>query len=94
MVGTITQNLVSRTGWTIEISSLEDLYGALRTAPHDDYGDDGIDWTGLPTFGGAEPNNTSGVWSWDETRLMVGTCLDDLKIIDRVDHEGEIGREL
>lgn len=31
-----------------------------------------IDWTSLPTFGGEEPANTRGIWSWDETRLLVG----------------------
>lgn len=40
-------------------------------------------WEELPTFGGAEPRNTVGVWSWDETRLLVGEGRDDLRIIDR-----------
>ncbi|WP_019592023.1 hypothetical protein [Thioalkalivibrio sp. ALE20] len=26
----------------------------------------------LPTFGGAEPEDTRGVWSWDENRLLIG----------------------
>lgn len=42
------------------------------------------DWTSLPSFGGAEPSSTEGVWSWDETRLLVGTCTADLEIIERV----------
>lgn len=46
-----------------------------------------IDWTSLPTFGGEEPHNTVGVWSWDATRLLVGTCADDLKIVDRAESE-------
>lgn len=29
-----------------------------------------VDHTCLPTFGGAEPCDTAGVWSWDETRLL------------------------
>lgn len=29
------------------------------------------DLPGLPTFGGAEPRDTAGIWSWDETRLLV-----------------------
>ncbi len=41
------------------------------------------DWTSLPTFGGEEPDDTSGVWSWDETRVITGTCADDLKIAPR-----------
>ena len=42
-----------------------------------------IDWTSLPTFGGVEPHSTEGVWSWDATRLLVGTCADDIRIIPR-----------
>ena len=41
------------------------------------------DWTDLPIFGGEEPDDTSEVWSWDETRLLVGTCADDIEIINR-----------
>ncbi len=41
----------------------------------------------LPTFGGDEPVNTERVWSWDETRLLIGTCADDLQIIAREDAE-------
>lgn len=32
-----------------------------------------VDFTDLPTFGGEEPNSIDGVWSWDATRLLVGT---------------------
>jgi hypothetical protein len=41
----------------------------------------GIDMTGLPTFGGAEPDNTASVWSWDATHLLVGEG--DLDIVSR-----------
>ena len=37
----------------------------------------------LPTFGGDEPKNTSGIWSWDETRLMTGECFSDFEIVER-----------
>lgn len=33
-----------------------------------------LEMSSLPTFGGAEPADTSGVWSYDETRLLVGDC--------------------
>lgn len=42
-----------------------------------------IDWSNLPTFGGPEPENTLGVWSWDPTRLLVGEGTNDLKIVPR-----------
>jgi hypothetical protein len=41
------------------------------------------DWTSLPTFGGEMPENTAEIWSWDADELLVGTCVDDLRIISR-----------
>lgn len=47
---------------------------------------EGDDWpTDLPTFGGTEPSDTAGVWSWDADRVLVGTCADDLMIEHRSD---------
>lgn len=43
----------------------------------------GVDETSLPTFGGEEPEDTHGVWSWDETRLLVGTCFSEIEIVPR-----------
>ena len=37
----------------------------------------------LPTFGGDAPDDTTHVWSWDEDRLLVGTCSDDYGIMTR-----------
>lgn len=48
-----------------------------------------IDMTSLPTFGGEEPANMTGVWSWDATHLLVGDdvgtgeFVGDLKIVKR-----------
>ena len=42
-------------------------------------------WTDLPKFGGEEPADTSEVWSWDDKRLIVGTCGSDIRIINRED---------
>jgi hypothetical protein len=42
-----------------------------------------LDWASMPTFGGDEPEDTGGVWSWDKTHLLVGSCADDLEIIAR-----------
>ncbi len=39
----------------------------------------------LPTFGGDEPTDTSGVWSWDATRAIVGSCRSDIEIITRAE---------
>ena len=40
-------------------------------------------WADLPTYGGPEPTDTAEIWSWDATRLLVGTCRDDLRLVPR-----------
>lgn len=65
------------------IKSLDDLYiKMLRDHPStlDRFGQWSSD---LPTFGGEEPDDTEGVWSWDEKRLIVGSFAGDLEIIER-----------
>jgi len=45
----------------------------------------------LPVFGGPQPTMDEGdgaasdarLWSWDSTHLLVGTCADDLEIVER-----------
>jgi hypothetical protein len=45
-----------------------------------------IQMDNLPVFGGKTPDNTAGVWSWDETHLLVGDSgFDDLRIVKRND---------
>jgi len=41
-----------------------------------------VDMTSLPTFGGTEPKATDGIWSWDATRMIIGTGS-DYEIVDR-----------
>jgi hypothetical protein len=60
------------------LADLTDLLAAMR-ANHPTLGD----WTSLPTFGGDEPKNTAGVWSWDATFAIVGTCPTDVRIVPR-----------
>ena len=65
-------------------ATLADLLDALReTRDLDGEDRDEIDWSMLPTFGGEEPDSTRGVWSWDTESLIVGTCADDIKIVNR-----------
>ena len=45
--------------------------------------DDLVDMSDLPTFGGAAPKSTTGIWSWDEDRLLVGEGIDELEIVPR-----------
>ncbi len=65
------------------MKSLEALKAAM-VANHADVLDRHNQWrSDLPTFGGSAPADTLEVWSWDETSLLVGTCGDDLQIVDR-----------
>ena len=43
------------------------------------------DLTQLPAYGGAEPEDTSGVWSWDAHFLLAGSCVSDLRVVPRDD---------
>lgn len=72
------------------ITTLDELLDTLTTCPGCSAGDDetahtcgNLDWTALPTFGGEEPSDTGGIWSWDATRLLVGSCASDLRIVYR-----------
>ena len=72
--------------------TLDELLVCMRAdamwpgAPEDE---GGLDWTSLPTFGGPEPDDTNGIWSWDESRLIIGLCADDVAIFMRDDVEEE-----
>jgi hypothetical protein len=41
--------------------------------------------TKMPYFGGEKPINNTGlkVWSWDETHVIVGDCVESIKIVTR-----------
>lgn len=70
-----------------QIRTLEQLRDVINAMPRDDmerdeYGEAfGLpkgywhDLADLPVFGGPEPEDTTCVWSWDETHLLVGECL-------------------
>lgn len=53
----------------------DDIYAARRLLD--------ADGSGLQTFGGEQPDDTSGVWSWDATRLLVGDGWDEMDIVER-----------
>ena len=61
-----------------DCTSLDELLG-LMLANDERLGD----WTSLPTFGGEDPASTHEVWSWDATRMIMGTCEDDIQIVSR-----------
>ena len=63
-----------------EYTDLEDLLADMRADTFNEW-----EISGLPTFGGDEPSDTAEVWSWDETRLIVGTDCRNFEIINRTD---------
>ena len=63
-----------------EIDNLEALLEYIKEW-NDEY-TQGI-MSDLPTFGGDIPSDTTHVWSWDEDRLLIGTCSDDYDIMTR-----------
>tara|TARA_R110000822_G_scaffold53516_2_gene138015 strand:- start:4018 stop:4233 length:216 start_codon:yes stop_codon:yes gene_type:complete len=60
--------------------NLDELLTAMRANAFTDR-----EMSSLPTFGGTEPSDTAEVWSWDETRLIVGTDLLNFEIVNRDD---------
>lgn len=46
-----------------------------------------VDWASLPVFGGDEPSDTLGIWSWNETEFLVSNCAGDLEIVPREEWE-------
>tara|TARA_R110000868_G_scaffold12045_1_gene58478 strand:- start:42 stop:488 length:447 start_codon:yes stop_codon:yes gene_type:complete len=75
-------------------TSLDDLADILNSHPSLDELGDGeprldevADLAGLPTFGGTEPADTSGIWSWDETRLLVTGGDESFSIEERGERE-------
>jgi hypothetical protein len=46
-------------------------------------GDYGRSVSECPTFGGDEPEDTAGVWSWDDTHLLVGEGWGSCELVAR-----------
>jgi hypothetical protein len=68
--------------WRVSPGALRDLLSDLKNG-FAELTDD------LLAFGGDEPEDTHGVWSWDDADLIVGTCTDDLEIVTRCEHAAE-----
>jgi hypothetical protein len=65
---------------TTQVSNLDELFDLMQ-ANAKQLGD----WTDLPVFSDKEVKNPYHIWSWDDTRLIYGTCADDIQIIARTD---------
>ena len=73
----------STRGPKMSIRTLQDLFNAMKAQTFDVVDVHGQFRTDLPTFGGKEPADKIGIWSWDSSNLLIGTCQDDLAIISR-----------
>lgn len=62
-------------------ASLDELLDVLRAHDTRD-----ADLSDLPTFGGEEPSDTMGIFSWDEGRLLIGEG--GWKLVSRAEHAG------
>ena len=61
-------------------TTLQELFNAMRA------NDPNLpEWHNLPTFGGPDIENTTGIWSWDATHYIEGTCADDLQVVARAE---------
>lgn len=47
-----------------------------------------LDWTSLPVYGGPDVPDTMEVWSWDDERMLVGSCSEELRIVERAEGTG------
>lgn len=59
-------NTITNNSQTFQINNLTDLFFAITDGniPENAF-------STLPTFGGNEPSNTSGIFSWDENQLLI-----------------------
>jgi hypothetical protein len=86
-----------KTNWAKKIDESETLMELLdnlneaESALADEAEQRGIDWTdiaqidtsSLPTFGGPEPSDTFGIYSWDEDSYLVLANDGSWTIVDR-----------
>ncbi len=51
-------------------SILNEMGAEIKATHSSDKLEEYVDLAALPTFGGKEPSDTRGIWSWDKTRLL------------------------
>ncbi len=88
---TLENNLVKLADLVRNSENLEDLCDNLEElekalVDRDEKIEKLVDWTSLPTFGGVGPEDTQGIFSWDETDQLVqgsGSGGDNWRIEER-----------
>lgn len=79
--------------------SLDALFLLMKFGSHGEWDHHGLkwsgnerDWTDLPLYN-TKPiaiPDTREIWSWDDTRLIVGTCSDDIHIVNTKEYMAAI----
>lgn len=65
------------------VETLEAIESELNVEDERRRLEDVVDLAALPTFGGAEPRDTSGIWSWDNDDLLVTNSSGWFEIVAR-----------
>ncbi len=63
--------------------TLDKLFEAIKSGELDELGE-AVDWAELPIYADEDWDNPTEVWSWDDTRMIRGTCTEDMKLVPRV----------
>jgi hypothetical protein len=70
----------------VELAELLNQFGASE-ADYDQQEYKNLDLSNLPTFGGAEPTDTDGIFSWDQDNYLIAG--NDWEVISREEYEAE-----
>lgn len=70
----------------MDFADLDDLYQKMLVNHPSTLNRFGQWSSDLPNFGGEDLAGNDGVWSWDETRLIIGEFAGDLAIITREEY--------
>ena len=89
---TLAAAITSATSLEALRDAMNTMGAAINEASHDDsadygtiVGDYGRAVEDAPTFGGTEPDDTMGVWSWDADHVLVGEGWEGAEIMTRSD---------
>jgi len=85
----ITEAISNAANLTELLTALNDVGNEINRIQQDGLdagdliGDYGRSVSECPTFGGDEPEDTAGVWSWDDTHLLVGEGWGSCELVAR-----------
>ena len=68
------------------IDNLSDLLEAIKANTYTD-----VEMSSLPNFGGSEPQDTLGIWSWSAEEILFGEGLNEMQILSRSEYADLMG---